>query len=327
MSFWNFISIDFKWVIFSIVLLFIILIWYLLNNKIKPSFVIPFKRIILYKYLIEKILLFIIVSVIIIFPMNIWFIKWKVIDKQKTFNIQILFDVSLSMSADDIKPSRFDSAKNSMIGLVKNLSWYNVSVVMFSGIPFVRSPFSDDTDSLVSKLDDLRLSDFPPTINFVWTAIWDAILLWIKNIINFSNIKDNPWIIILLTDWDSNKWSEPLQATDISQNKNIPIYTLWIWKENYLVWYDHFNSPILTSINIELLKNISKNSWWKFYRVLTDQEFKNIFDEIHNYIKLQEKDIVYNEYFYLNNYLYWLLFISLSVYLLIKIYILFWLRN
>lgn len=323
MTLWDSVIIDIDWLIFSFILLVFMWVWYVLNYYQKPSFVIPFKNINFVKYVFEKALLILILLMILIFPLNISWVVWQRVETWSTFNIQIVFDVSLSMTADDIKPSRFDSAKDSVIHLVRNMKWYNMSVIMFSGIPFVWAPFTDDTEALVSKLWDMSIADFPPTLNFVGTAIWDAILMWVKNLEDYSKIKPQPWLIIMITDWDSNRWSEPLQATSISINKKIPIYTLWIWKNDYIVWYDQFNNPVKTKINIDLLSQIANQSWWKFYRVMTDQEFKNIFDEIARYVKKEEKTVVYNEYFKLNEYVFQILLICLISFFVIRIYVLF----
>jgi hypothetical protein len=161
----------------------------------------------------------------------------------------------------------------------------------------------------------MKMSDFPPTIDFVWTAIWDSILLWLDNLQKYSNNEEKPWIILLITDWDSNKWVDPLQAAQYSYNKNIPIFTLWLWFNDYIVWYDKTNTPVTTQINVDLLKNISSVSWWKFYRVLDETEFKLIFDEIETFIKSYEKDIKIVEYTYIEKYVYFLILICLLYFL------------
>ena len=51
---------------------------------------------------------------------------------EKNLPIQIIFDVSLSMAADDLKPSRFVAAKKSLISLVQQLDGYAISLIAFS---------------------------------------------------------------------------------------------------------------------------------------------------------------------------------------------------
>lgn len=317
----NNILVDKNWVIYSVSFLILLIILFMVKNKVSPRFVLPFSKISSSKRFFYNISLSILIISIFLIPLDISFVWWKKIKIEKTVNVQILFDVSLSMSAKDIKPARFDAAKDSMINLVSNLSWYNVSLINFSGIPFVWSPFSEDTKAIVSKLNNMSIADFPPTINFVWTAIWDALVLWIWNLEKFTTNEKFPWAIILITDWDSNKWVDPMAATTIAITKNIPIYTLWIWQEDYIVWYDHYNIPVTTKINIPLLQDISQKSWWKFYRVLSEKDFQWIFDEISNFIKSHEKKVIYFEYVNLNKYLYILVFVIGLFVLVLRLYI------
>lgn len=322
MDIWN-INLNSFWFILSWILILLFFLLFLLKNFVSPNYFVPFNLINKKYYFFEKILLFWILWLVIIIPLNINFKSEKKLNSLKTMNVQILFDVSLSMTADDIQPSRFEWAKNSVISLVKNLEGYNISMIAFSGIPFVRMPFSNENEVIVSKLWKMLHSDFPPADNFVWTAIWDAILLWMDNLLKNNQDEKSPWVIILLTDWDSNKWSRPEQASLISKSKNIPIYTLWMWNSDYLVWRDYFDNEVNTTINIPLLELISKNSWWKFYRVLTEDDFSSIFKEIEQIIKSKELPNIYYEYKSLNLYIYQLLILFLLFYIFIKFYLIF----
>lgn len=299
------VNVDTTWIVFSVLILLFIAFSVYLTYNYKPSFVVPFSRVNKLKYYLQKSLIFFLLVLVVLLPLNLSILTWKQIKTEKTLNVQILFDVSLSMTADDIKPSRFNSAKSSVISLVNNLTWYNISMITFSWIPFMWAPFTTQTNALVSKLNDMSLGDFPPTLNFVWTAIGDALVLWISNLMKHPDeTNKNPWIIILITDWDSNKWSDPIQASQIALNNNIPIYTLWIWSSDYIVWYDHYGSPVTTQINIPLLENIASLTQGKFYRVLSENDFKWIFEEISKYIKSSEIQNIENEYLYLNTYFY-----------------------
>lgn len=312
----NFI-IDKNWIYISL-LLFFLLIWFFYNSKkIKPSYVLPLNNLNIFVKNIRSILLFVLMLFLLILPLNISIVQNKIVSKNKTLNIQIIFDVSLSMTANDIKPSRFDWAKNSLINLTSTLTGYNISMITFSGIPFVRMPFSDQNSSIIAKLQNFNLSEFPPTFNFVWTAIWDALLLANDNLINNSKDKNKPWIIILITDGDSNKWSNPIESANFSKSLNIPIYTLWIGNNDFVVWTDYLWNPVTTTINIDLLKDISNISWWKFYRILDQQEFKEVFNEISKIVKSQETVNYKYKYLRLNNILYKIIIFVLIIYLIL----------
>ena len=79
----------------------------------------------------KSILIILSISTILL-PLDYRWVSDKVVVKEKNLPIQILFDVSLSMAADDIQPSRYVAAKDSMIKLIKQLDGYNISIVIFS---------------------------------------------------------------------------------------------------------------------------------------------------------------------------------------------------
>jgi Mg-chelatase subunit ChlD len=51
---------------------------------------------------------------------------------QKNLPIQIILDVSLSMAANDIQPSRFVAAKAALISLIEHMDGYYISLITFS---------------------------------------------------------------------------------------------------------------------------------------------------------------------------------------------------
>ncbi|NOZ44994.1 MAG: VWA domain-containing protein [bacterium] len=53
---------------------------------------------------------------------HIQFLTGKTLYRPKNIPIQIVFDVSLSMSSQDISPSRFDVAKHAVSTLMQSLN-------------------------------------------------------------------------------------------------------------------------------------------------------------------------------------------------------------
>lgn len=308
-----------SWIYISIFFVLLVVVLYFFNFN--PKFIIPKNNINLPRFFFYKTILIILTISTVLLPLDYRRVSDKVIVKEKNLPIQILFDVSLSMAANDIQPSRYVAAKDSLIKLIKELDWYNISIIIFSWIPFVYSPFSTNSDAIVTKFDKTNLWDFPPTMDFLGTAIWDAMILWIQNLEKIK-LKDQeqPWLIILLTDWDSNKWYDPMQVIDIAVKKQVPIFTLWVWTSNYVIWIDNIWQEVRTSINIPLLQEIANKSWWDFYRILEKQSFDVIFDRIAKLIKQQEKQRVEKKYIYLNDYLMSLVVLCLLSLISVRIY-------
>lgn len=240
-----------------------------------------------------------------IIPFNIWIYQWTNLKKIATLNIEVVFDVSLSMVAKDFEPDRFHAARNSLINFIDSLDTsYNIWVIAFSWKPFVYIPISDNKKAILSKLENMTMADFPPTLDFVWTAIGDAILLAKKQLISFTNNSKHPWAIILITDWDSNKWTAITGALEYVKEKNIPIFVWAIWTDkNYFVWEDKYGSIVNTAMDIKLLEDIAKKTWWEFQKLSTKEDFLEILSKLYSYVKDYEQLQKIEIYTYINYYL------------------------
>ena len=262
-------------------------------------------------------LLFLIAICIFLIPFNIWIYQWTKIKKQATLNIEVLFDVSLSMTVKDFEPDRFNVAKNSLVDFINSLDTnYDIWLITFSGQPFVYVPITDNKKALVWKIQNMKMSDFPPALDFVWTAIWDAIILWTKQLVDYSWKQDKPGVIILFTDWDSNKGTKPLEAVKIANKYNIPIFVWAIWKDKkYIVWKDYYGTEVPTSIDLDLLKKIAEETDWEFLKIEQKEDFLKILSNIYKYVKNYEKIEKIDEYLYLNYYIKLLLILLLVLYI------------
>jgi len=293
---------DSVWIKISIILLIFFLIVYFIWPQ--SNFVLPKKYINNEKKIFFLSVVFIFLFLILLLPINIWWVKSKEIVKQKNINIQLILDVSLSMAWQDISPSRFHLAKKSLVYLRSELSWYNISLITFSGKPLVYIPYTSDHIASVQKLQNTNLSDFYPSIDFVGTAMWDAMLLGLKNSIDFKKkISDNlDTVFVVITDGDTNNWNDPLFVLDEIVKNNITIFGIWIWEWTLILWKDKSNNDQNANFNTKIIKEISQKTWWEFYNIKKVEDFDDIFLQIKNIIKNSEEKKVFVKYNYLNKY-------------------------
>ena len=59
-------------------------------------------------------------------------------------DIMIVFDISLSMLAEDIYPNRIETAKAVMKNFISSRTTDRIGLIIFAGKPFVSIPFSTD---------------------------------------------------------------------------------------------------------------------------------------------------------------------------------------
>jgi hypothetical protein len=87
----------------------------------KPQSILPKKYFLYTNFVLFKIVVYVLIASILLFPLDLQFLSDKKVVSEKLLPIQIVFDVSLSMAADDMLPSRFQVAKNSLIKLISKL--------------------------------------------------------------------------------------------------------------------------------------------------------------------------------------------------------------
>jgi len=99
--------------------------------------------------------------------------QWGVIEDpvfEQSREILIGLDLSRSMQADDIKPSRLSRAKLLVQSLLERLKGERVGLVVFSGTAFLQSPLSTDYEILQDLLPDLG-PDFLPEGGTAYRAL------------------------------------------------------------------------------------------------------------------------------------------------------------
>ncbi len=79
----------------------------------------------------------------------------EVIEKKKQ-NILIVLDISRSMLAEDISPSRIEAAKETISTFLTERRDDAFGLIVFAGKPFVSIPFSTDTIGIQSVLTNLN---------------------------------------------------------------------------------------------------------------------------------------------------------------------------
>lgn len=211
-------------------------------------------------------------------------------------DIVLALDISWSMEADDLEPSRIESAKQVIYDFIWKLKTDRLWLVVFAWKPFTSIPLTFDYNILKETIWKISTANINQQVEWLnWTAIWDAILM-AKTLFKSSNTwsigEKREKVIILLTDWDANAWVEPTLAWLSAKKEWIKIYTIWIWSKQW--WYITYNNWPFTQkqkvepLNEKTLRQIAHDTSWVFFRADNNDTFKQIFDELS---KLQKSDI------------------------------------
>ena len=136
--------------------------------------------------------------------------------------IMILLDISNSMRATDMYPSRLESTKNAISNLVRKLSSDRVGLIIFAGSAFVQVPMTTDlkaTDIFIQSVSCDMISE-------QGTALGEAMNLAIK----YFNFDDNlSKAIILVSDGENHEPEpDPVQIAKLCAEKGIVVHTIGV---------------------------------------------------------------------------------------------------
>lgn len=285
------------WILISLVL--IALFIFLRYKNFRPKFIFPSTKLSQTKYILTNIAVGLVLVCVVLLPLHLGFVSGKTVQIQKSTPVQIMLDVSLSMAATDIPPSRFSLAKQYLADAVHHLTWYDISLIAFSGIPFISIPFSHDTSAILQTLQTMSLADFPAAPEFLGTALGDALLLGAANMHRLS--ADQPWMVLLITDGDNNKWYDPADIFSLLGKQGVSVRVLAIGQADYLIGYDQNQQPIVTSLNVPLLQTIAQQTSGSFLNVISTGDLPPFFDSFLTAVKAHEVSQISSQYRYLDD--------------------------
>lgn len=223
--------------------------------------------------------------------------------KKNGIDIVLALDVSKSMEAIDLQPSRIQAAKSVIQKFIGKLETDRLWLVVFAGKPYTSVPLTFDYKIVEETLDNITTDSLNQSVyGLNGTAIGDALLMaqtiieqWDKNHTwkNKNSDKKREKVIILLTDGDANRWADPILAA--RSLGWIKIYTIWIGSEKWgkipynFWWFTRYQT--IPPLNESTLKKIANITSWKFFRATDSKTFEHIFDELSH---LEKHDIKVN---------------------------------
>ncbi len=97
---------------------------------------------------------------------------------KKGIDIAIVFDISKSMLAEDIKPNRIEAAKRVMSDFVSRFTSDRLAIVLFAGKPFLSTPLTFDYAALVDAVERMTTDSIRQDIpGLSGTAMGDGLLV------------------------------------------------------------------------------------------------------------------------------------------------------
>ena len=222
-----------------------------------------------------------------------WGFEWQEV-KRTGFDILIGMDVSKSMLAGDMRPTRLERAKYAVKDLIRKLAGDRIGLIAFAGTSFLQCPLTIDYNGFLLTLDDLNTETIPRPGTAISGAIREAI-----DILKGADKKFK--IFVLITDGEELE-GDAIKAAGEAAQSGVRIYCVGVGtqegdiiptidergEKGYLT--DRAGQVIKTRLNEELLKRIAVATGGSYVRA-TSSDFGLILLYDKSISKLEKREI------------------------------------
>ena len=215
--------------------------------------------------------------------------------------IVITLDMSGSMEAADIEPTRFDATKVVVQDFIARRPNDRIGAVVFAKDAYTLLPLTTDRDALRTALSELQLEQIDPR----GTAIGNAIGVSLNRLKGSQALSK---VVILLTDGDSNAGNiAPTQAATLASTMDVKVFPILMGVSDTAkvkrgqgifggtIW-GQANMPV----NPDLLREIAEQTGGEFFAVTDreglEQSFHTILDALEK-SEIDDAGRVYSELF------------------------------
>ncbi len=207
----------------------------------------------------------------------------------------LAFDVSGSMAADDLKPTRMEAAKTAALDFIKNQPVYvQIGVVAFSDNGLTVQVPTTDSSAIQSAIARLApqsgtslAQGIQASLNTISASNTDLPAEVYSNLLLTPGPTPTPVpagthipaVIILLSDGENNEQPSPITAAQIAANQGVRIYTVGIGSPTGTTV--HINGFSLhTQLNQDLLQQIAQLTGGAYYNAQSTQQLISIYDHL-----------------------------------------------
>ncbi|MAO64658.1 MAG: aerotolerance regulator BatA [Balneola sp.] len=210
-------------------------------------------------------------------------------------DIVLVLDLSTSMRAEDLKPNRFEAAREVAKDFVDKRESDRIGLVTFAMKSFTVVPPTLDYRLLKNLIDELEMGIIEDG-----TAIGMGIATAI-NRLKDSNTESK--VIILLTDGQNNAGEiDPVTAADLASTYNIKIYTIGAGTRGTAPYpiqdpiFGRRYQNVQVNIDEDMLTRVAEVTGGRYFRATDSEELENIYAEIDELEKTEVEELIYTDY-------------------------------
>ncbi|MFZ0473358.1 MAG: VWA domain-containing protein, partial [Bacteroidales bacterium] len=220
--------------------------------------------------------------------------------KREGVEVIIALDVSNSMLAADITPSRLERARQAIAQLVDQLRDDRIGLILFAGDAYTQIPVTNDYLSAKMFLE----SAGPDAVSKQGTAIGAAIDLGMRS---FSQESERSKALIIITDGENHE-DDAITAAKAAAEKGVVIHTIGIGspdgspiplktgnRTDYLK--DRDGNTVISKLDEKGLQEIASLTGGRYVRANnTSIGLNEIYNDIGRMKKSETDTVMYTEY-------------------------------
>ena len=202
--------------------------------------------------------------------------------------VMVALDISRSMLAQDLKPTRLDRAKLEISDLMSRLTGDEVGIVLFSGASFIQFPLTFDYATARTYLRNAS----PDAITRQGTVIAKAIETAMTG---FSEERVSQKIIVIMTDGENHE-GDPIAAARQAAEDGAVIYTVGFGSpegepvpeydgQGNVIGYqeDDQGRVVITQLDEATLQQVAQAGGGKYFRAVERGAIAGLVDEIQSF--------------------------------------------
>ena len=200
--------------------------------------------------------------------------------------VMLVVDVSLSMKATDVKPSRLEAAQVAAKSFADGLTpGINLGLISFAGSATVLVAPTTDRGAVTQSIDGLKLAQS--------TATGDAIVAALASIDSFGKVVGGadgppPARVVLMTDGKETVGTKrAFDAAEDAKKAGIPISTISFGTEDGVVEIEGRRQEV--PVDDDSMKEIAKLSGGEFFKAASAEELRRVYDTLGEQIGYEKK--------------------------------------
>lgn len=229
--------------------------------------------------------------------------------RSEGFEIIFAVDVSESMMAEDLRPSRLDQAKLELAKLVDIMPGNKVGIVAFAGSSVLMSPLTNDMGAIKMYLDSLSPNLISNQGTNIESAIKNSMEVFERGGVTTDGGSKVTRVVLVASDGEDHE-EGALKAVDEAVQKNVRIFSIAYGTEKggtipkrdnfgYLKGYktDRSGQTIITKVNGEFLKQLAVRGKGSFYfSVFGGNHIQSLVEDFKEFEKAQFESTVVTDY-------------------------------